>query len=430
MDSIQTDSTLESVAQPVNRLPEKFHVNVDRLRDDLDGLNTFGCIAETGGISRTSFSDADMEGRRWLMAEMEKAGLSTRMDAVGNVFGLWPASNAPVVMTGSHLDTVPNGGRFDGTLGVLAGLEAVRSLKEQGFSPRFPIEILATSEEEGRFGGMLGSQALAGAIDPDWLETTQDDSGTLLKDAMAQHGLDARQALQLKYQTPIRAFIELHIEQGPVLDRKNIPVGIVEGISGCANYSITLSGRSNHAGTTPMDMRADAFAGLAEFASAIPQIIEQAGSDQSRLTIGQVELKPNYPHTIPGRATFTLILRDMEENIMTTLAEICAGRLSDIARHHDLQLDIRQVSWLSPVPCNPDIQRLLADEADHLSLGSLTMPSGAGHDCQFMANLAPSGMIFVPSINGVSHSPLEDTNWRDIEAGARLLANALARLAS
>ena len=286
-------------------------INRDRLRAEMEDLGEIGRTEGVPGINRPGFSDADMAARAFMADRMKALGLLVSMDAVGNLSGLWKTGEGPAVMVGSHLDTVPMGGFYDGALGVAAAMECVRALMDAGVTPPCPIEVIATAEEEGRFGGMLGSQALAGAVDPAWLETAVDEDGTRLVDAMTAHGL-VPGAYETARRNPdsVKAFLELHIEQGPVLEAEGIPIGIVEGISGVFKWSVRLTGVANHAGTTPMDLRKDAFVGLVDFARQIPAIIAGAGTDQSRVTIGAVELKPNHPHTIPGEAVFTLIGRD------------------------------------------------------------------------------------------------------------------------
>lgn len=400
------------------------------MREDLAAASKFGFDPASRGVNRPGFSDADMEARRWLMRQMEAIGLSARMDKVGNVFGRWDAGDGPSVIVGSHLDSVPQGGIFDGALGVMAGLECVRTLMEQGARPRHPVEVLATSEEEGRFGGMLGSQALCGAVAADWLASAKDETGVRLADAMAAQGLDAADALKSGLApSDVKAFLELHIEQGPVLDNLGIPVGIVEGISGVLNWRVTLEGRANHAGTTPMEMRADAFAGLAEFAASLPEVRDAVGTEQSRLTIGKVDVRPNFPHTIPGEVRFHLVLRDLCEDVIRSLADECRRRLERAAGGHGLRLGIEQTSRLVPRHCHPEIVGLFREQAARLGVPYRLMPSGGGHDTQFMAEIAPSGMIFVPSIGGVSHAPDERTDWGDIEKGGNLLLSCLASLA-
>lgn len=411
-----------------NADPTTLHIDLQRLRDD---LLTLGRIGGDGRcINRTGFSDADMAARRWLLDRFRAAGLDTHMDPAGNVCGRWNTGTGPAVMIGSHPDSVPDGGLFDGSLGVLAGLECVRTLQEHGIEPPCPVEVVGTSEEEGRFGGMLGAQALAGKIDRDWFHGACDADGVRLTDAMRAQGLDPDRVFEARRDpASLKAFLELHIEQGPVLEARGIPIGIVEGISGVFNWSITFTGVANHSGTTPMDLRHDAFAGMAAFAHSIPQMIAEAGSAQSRLTIGKVELKPNFPHTIPGEATFSLIGRDLDADIMRTLATACRASLAAAAGQHGLDWSHQEHSWLEPTPCHPDIIAACTDRATALGLDFLHMPSGAGHDTQFLSTLTRAGMIFVPSRGGISHSPEEWTDWDDIEKGVNLLLHTLLKVA-
>jgi N-carbamoyl-L-amino-acid hydrolase len=420
------------VDQPLSPRAEnrpELAINLDRLRDEMIRLGEIGREPGVPGINRPGFSDADMQARRQMAERMRQVGLAVSMDAVGNLSGLWEAGTGPRVMVGSHLDTVPMGGLFDGALGVCAALECVRTLREAGAAPAHPIEVIATAEEEGRFGGMLGSQALSGQVDPDWLTRAVDEKGVRLIDAMQAQGLDPKRYKDAaRDPASVRAFLELHIEQGPVLERSNLQVGIVEVISGVFNWTIRLTGETNHAGTTPMSMRRDAFAGLAAFAVEIPAIIAAVGGDQTRVTIGAVEIKPGFPHSIPGEATFSLIGRDTSSEAMQRLATECRHRIERAADTHRLETEIAELSWLEPKRCDGEIVALLKRHADRLGYSSLQMPSGAGHDTQFMADLTKAGLIFVPSIGGISHAPEENTHWSDIEAGANLLLHAVAEL--
>jgi N-carbamoyl-L-amino-acid hydrolase len=352
------------------------------------------------------------------------------MDGAGNVFGRYGDPERPSVMMGSHLDSVPAGGMFDGALGVVAALEVLRVCKENDIATRYPLELVATSEEEGRFGGMFGVQAIAGQLTPDFVLNAHDADGNRLADALTKAGLDPMDALTAR-RTPdsIRAFLELHVEQGPVLESSGNTIGIVDGISGVFKWIVRLIGKADHAGTAPMNMRSDAFSGLADFAHEIRRIIDENGTDRSRLTVGKVELKPGNPHTIPGEAIFTLVGRDSDEAVMTDLAMACRKALSAIARRHNLMFEYEQVSWLNPVECTQDIVELFERHASRLELKWERMPSGAGHDTQFMAQIGPAGMIFVPSIGGVSHAPDEWTHWSDVETGTRLLLSAALDLA-
>ncbi|MEM7221840.1 MAG: Zn-dependent hydrolase [Pseudomonadota bacterium] len=405
-------------------------VNLERLKARLTALSAIGADPSGQGLQRLSFSAADFEARHWLAEQMAAIGLRTHLDAVGNVIGRWEVGRGPAVLVGSHLDSVPNGGAFDGALGVVAALECVEALMERGMHPAAPIEVIGTSEEEGRFGGMLGAQAMAGVVPEAWFFAAQDDGGVKLTDAMRRAGLDPN-AYPTARRDPkeVKAFLELHIEQGPVLEHRGLPVGIVEGISGVFNWTVVLTGRANHAGTTPMELRRDAFSGLAQFASEIPGILAQHGTSASRLTVGKVGLQPNFPHTVPGRAEFSIVGRDVEEPIMAALAAACRAALGRTAAHNGLDLTIDETSWLSPTPCHGDIVAAFKRQATALGLEAPVMPSGAGHDTQMMARLAPSGMIFVASKGGISHAPDEHSEWPDIEAGANLLLHTLLDVA-
>lgn len=408
-----------------------FSINVQRLKSDLDAVSRFGADETGRGITRPSFSDADMQARAWLLDRMKDLGLEARLDGAANVIGRWGCADGPAVMVGSHLDSVPSGGALDGALGVLAGLECVRTLMESGETPESPIEIVATSEEEGRFGGMFGAQALCGLVTAEWIEQAVDDKGELLTDAMRRQGLDPYAALEAgRVPSSVRAFLELHIEQGPVLEAAGISIGIVEGISGVFSWNCSLSGVANHAGTTPMNMRHDAFQGLARFATLLDGIVAEHGTPASRLTIGKVEVKPGFPHTIPGEAEFSLIGRDMDEARMRALADACLAGMKRVAGECGLELDWQEQSWLSPTRCHPDITDAFAQEAARLGLDHMVMPSGAGHDTQFMAQIARAGMIFIPSRAGISHSPDEWSDWADIQKGANLLLHTMLSLAN
>ncbi|MDF2179437.1 Zn-dependent hydrolase [Aliiglaciecola sp. CAU 1673] len=399
------------------------HIELSRLQNDLLELAHIGYDPISKGINRPGFSEADMQARRWLMDKLEKEGFSAALDSAGNVIGsLYPDWDGPVVAMGSHIDSVPCGGMFDGTLGVLAGLECMRVARDLKLDLKFPFEIYAFAEEEGRFGGMMGVQAITGQLTPDWLEKAHDASHKLLKDEMEKCGLNAIDALNARVDPKhFHAFLELHIEQGPVLERIGKPIGVVEAISGVYKWLVRLIGKANHAGTAPMDMRSDAFMGLADFAHEIPRIISEEGTDKSRLTVGKVELKPGYAHTVPGEAEFTLVGRDTDPQIMRNLADACRKVLSSIARKHNLMFEFEQMSWLEPQAMSDQVVKAFCNQAKKLELEHVVMPSGAGHDAQYMAQVTPTGMIFVPSVGGVSHAPDEWTHWQDIEKGANLL---------
>ncbi len=405
-------------------------IDIERLKSTLLDLSRIGFNEDDKGIYRTSFSEADMAGRRWLMQILESEGFQAQMDGAGNVYGRLGSTGRPTVTVGSHLDTVPAGGMFDGALGVVAALEVLRCVKESNVEVHWPLELVATSEEEGRFGGMLGAQAIAGDLTHEFILNAHDADGIKLTDAMTAAGLDPLRVLDARRAPDsMRAWLELHVEQGPVLEQVGKTIGVVDGISGVYKWIVRLKGKADHAGTAPMNMRSDAFMGLADFAHEIPRIIDEDGTDRSRLTVGKVELKPGAPHTIPGEALFTLVGRDSDEAVMEALGNSCRKSLSAIARRHKLMFEYEQVSWLKPVACSPEIVELLERQARRLDLSYQRMPSGAGHDTQFMTEITRAGMFFVPSVGGVSHSPDEWTHWDDVEKGANLLLHAAIELA-
>ncbi|UOM34012.1 Zn-dependent hydrolase [Acuticoccus sp. I52.16.1] len=406
------------------------HINSDRLAALLGAINRFGADPATGGYDRRAFSAADMDVRRWLLDTMRRDGLEAWMDPVGNVVGRF-GPPGPAVVVGSHLDTVPAGGAFDGALGVAAGLECVRAVREAGLALQRPIEVLATADEEGRFGGMLGSQAIAGLLPPGWIADARDAEGVPLAEAMRAAGLDPAQADAARRDPAgLHAFLELHIEQGPVLEAQGRDIGVATGISGCALLAVTLTGAANHSGTTPMDMRRDALVGLSHVGAALPQIARTVGTDDARLTIGFVELTPNQPHTIPGEATFTIVLRDVERGAMEAMAAAIDTRLREVCAQTGLAYALATRSWLDPVALDAGVRGRLMDAARSLGADPVTMPSGAGHDAQMMASVCPAGLLFVPSRGGISHAPEEFTPWSAIERGAEVLLCAVADLAS
>lgn len=400
-----------------------------RLRDLMTDVNKFGFNPKTGGHSRPGFSREDMAAREWLSAQMLDDGLQVWRDGAANVFGRFGPAAGPCVMVGSHLDTVPEGGAFDGALGVCVGLECVRAMRDAGVRPKIAIEVVATSDEEGRFGGMFGSQAMAGLINREWLDGAADVDGVFLADAMRKRGLEPESAPESARDSRLmRAFLELHVEQGPILEAEKIPVGIVESVSGVCSLLARFDGIANHSGTTPMEMRADAFAGVAQVAVAIPKVVTECGGKKSRVTIGKVELSPNFPRTIPGSAEFSVDIRDADESVMRALREKIQSVAALTARANNLTATVEEKSWLPPVALDRELVILLREQAESANLPFRMMSSGAGHDAQTMQTLCPSALIFVPSRGGISHAPEEHSDWDDIEKAANLLLSALARL--
>ncbi|KPK12170.1 MAG: allantoate amidohydrolase [Acidithiobacillales bacterium SG8_45] len=405
-------------------------INRERLQSDIEALAQIG-RKEDYGLYRMAFSEGDLHGREWFKNRIAEAGLELYQDGAANIHARFEWDGAtPSVMMGSHLDTVPGAGHLDGALGVLVALECLRCIKEEDLELDYPLEAVAFSDEEGRFGGMLGSQAVSGTLSPESIIAAEDLDGVKLTEAMEAVGLNAMDALHAKRSPEsVHAFIELHIEQGPILDNMGISLGNVDAIAGLFKWDVSLIGKANHAGTTPMDMRNDAFMGLSEFSSEIQRILDENGSARSVATIGRVEIKPGAANVIPGSVNFSLESRDTEQTVLDDLANAFRKALSAIARRRGLMFEFKVLSEIAPVKSDPGVIKTIENVAKSLNIPFLQMASGAAHDTQFMAHITRAGMIFVPSKDGRSHSIAEWTDMDDIEKGANVALNALYRIA-
>jgi len=405
-------------------------INQERLKSDIETLAKIGRDTDHG-IYRMAFSPGDMAGREWFKQRIVEAGLELYEDGAANIYGrlAWDGGKASV-MTGSHLDTVPGAGHLDGALGVLSGLECLRRIKEENISLQRPLEVVSFSDEEGRFGGMLGSQSITGRLTPESIHKAIDLKGVSLTEAMQSCGYDAMEALHARRQPDsIHAYVELHIEQGPILDQMGFSVGVVDAIAGLFKWDVSLIGTPNHAGTTPMHLRNDAFAGLAEFHTQIQRLLDENGSERSVATIGRVSLSPGAANVVPGRVDFSLEVRDTEQRVLDELQGACRRALSAIARRRNLMFEFKVLSEIAPVKCSSGLVDQIKNVADTLKIPSLRMASGAAHDAQMLAGMTRAAMVFVPSKDGRSHSAAEWTDLRDIEKGANVLLNTLLRLA-
>jgi len=406
------------------------NINRERLQADLEALAQIGREPDHG-IYRMAFSEGDMAGRAWLQQRILDAGLEFYQDGAANLHARlgWDGKR-PSVMMGSHLDTVPGAGHLDGALGVLTALECLRCIKEEGLGLDFPLEAVAFSDEEGRFGGMLGSQAIAGMLTPESIHAAVDLHGVTLSEAMDAVGLNAMDVLHARRRPDsIHAFLEMHIEQGPILDKLGISIGNVDAIAGLFKWEVKLIGTANHAGTTPMDMRNDAFMGLSEFSSQIQRILDENGSSRSVATIGRVDLHPGAANVVPGRVEFSLEARDTEQEFLDELANAFRRALSAIARRRGLMFEFKVLSEIAPVKCDVGILNTVENVGKSLNIPMLQMASGAAHDTQMMTSITRAGMIFVPSKDGRSHSVAEWTDMDDIEKGANVALNTLYRIA-
>ena len=403
-------------------------IDLGRFRRDVEALAAIG-RDPTGGISRPAWSPAHEEARAWLVAQLSAAGLATRVDPAGNVFGRL-GKGTPVVMTGSHIDTVPRGGPLDGALGVLAGLECLRTIAASGVRPSRALEVAAFTDEEGRFYGFFGSRAMTGSLDRKLAERLSDPVGLALPEAMRRAGFELARAPEARRDPQeIAAYVELHIEQGPWLEAADLPIGVVEGIVGIRRFRLTFVGQPDHAGTTPMDRRKDAFLTAAEYATKSRELVVRGGEGRAVTTIGVVDVRPGVSNIVPERAALVQELRDSEPTVLERLTSRTLQAARRVARRRGLVLETEHLMRADPVRMSPRIQTVIESAAASLGLPTRRMPSGAGHDAQVLAAVADAGMIFVPSQGGRSHRPDEWTDWPALERGANVLLGTLLRLA-
>jgi beta-ureidopropionase / N-carbamoyl-L-amino-acid hydrolase len=401
-----------------------------RLRARLEALSLYGRPAGAGfdaGVSRVAYSDADVAGRRYVIGLMREARLEPRIDPAGNIFARRAGRDrsAPPILFGSHVDSVPQGGNFDGDLGSLAAIEAILVLGERGQTTRHPLEIVVWAHEEGvAFGrGLAGSRIVAGDVAPGDLSQTW--NGMRRDDAIRRiGGAPERIAEAAREKGSIHCYFELHIEQGANLYRLGVPIGIVQGIVAIDRHDATIRGFANHAGTTPMAERQDAMIAASQLTLAVREIVTREPGRQVG-TVGRLEVSPNAPNVIPGEVKLSIELRDLSAATLRTLADEIKARAGQIARDTKTTIEITPSSHNPPADADARMQSAIARAAEGLRLESIVLPSGAGHDAQMMARLAPMGMIFVPSIDGISHSPRERTTWDDCARGAQVLLDAI-----
>lgn len=401
-------------------------VDQDRLEATLFRLADFG-KKQNGETSRVAFSDSDIAGREYVMQLMDSAGLEVSIDYAGNIIGHLKGEIQdlkPLAM-GSHIDMVPDGGNYDGIVGSLAAIEVVRTLKDNNIKMRSPLQVFIFPNEEG---GVMGSRALAGTLGPDALPVTN-STGYSMKEGINRIGGDSEKLnLVTRKKGDLAAFLELHIEQGAILDQSDLDIGVVEGIVGINWWDIEVTGNANHAGTTPMDMRQDALLAAARFIIAVN---EEALSLPGRhvATVGRIRAEPGAPNVIPGRVLLSLEIRDLSSDKINLLFTKISDRAMQIAAASGTAFSFTPVSANgSPALTDIGIRKEISDAAESLGLTYRQMQSGAGHDAQEMALIAPAGMIFVPSKDGISHSPKEFTSAADMANGANVLLHTLLAL--
>ena len=405
-------------------------INADRLWSRLYELAEVG-RSEGSGVTRLSFTEEERAAKGLVASYMREAGLEVRQDAVGNLIGRREGSDpeAPIVLAGSHVDSVPNGGDFDGPLGVLAAVEALQVMEERDVETRRPIEVVAFTDEEGaRFGfGMIGSRATAGTLTPEDLDR-EDESGVSIAGAMRDSGLDPERIDEAaRPEGSIHAYVELHIEQGRILENEDLPVGVVTGIAGPVWLRLTLEGEAGHAGTTPMGLRRDALVAAAAIVGRVEREAARTGTTVG--TVGQLELKPGGINIIPGHVSFSLDLRDIDKVVRDGVEARISDEAGRICEERGIGLETQTLQSLPPVLCSDLVRGAAREACDALGFEPFELASGAGHDGMHLADLCPIGMIFVRSKNGLSHNPDEYSSREDCTAGAEVLYLTLLRLA-
>jgi beta-ureidopropionase / N-carbamoyl-L-amino-acid hydrolase len=406
-------------------------INAARLLADLGALSAIGGRAD-GGLDRLAWSDHDLSARRWFAERIREAGLEPRVDAALNVFGHLPGTTGPWLLTGSHLDSVPNGGRLDGAYGAVAALEVLRTLAESHDSLAEQVEIVGFADEEGvRFEfGLIGSLALVGELDLSRLRDGLDWQDVPIGQVLAQAGRDVDRMVEAQQHRPsIKGFVELHIEQGPRMEAQGIDLAVVTGIVGVHRQRIQVFGTQNHAGTTPFGLRHDAGRTAARAAGELRDLV-QAADPEAVANIGSMRFDPGGVNVIPGRAEFTLEVRHLEERVVRHAVDSFATRLDRICAEEGCRTEVERLSWVPPAPMDAAVMDALEQACQETGRPPARMWSGAGHDAAVLSRHVPSGMLFVPSVGGISHSPREATSDAHLILGAQALLRGIRATAA
>lgn len=403
-------------------------INGPRLLASLQALGQLGALPG-GGVNRLALSDADRQGRDWTVARMRALGMRIDVDAIGNIIGTLPGTeDGPPVMTGSHIDTVRTGGLYDGNYGVLAGLEVVATLREAGLRTRRPLAVAVFTNEEGaRFQpDMMGSLVYVGGLPLQDALATCDADGVSVQAELQRIGYQGTTAVGAPL---VDSYVELHIEQGPVLEQMGLQIGVVEGVQGISWTEFTVAGQSNHAGTTPMALRHDAALVAAQVAVFVRELSARLGGRQLA-TVGAVRLSPNLVNVIAQKAVFTVDLRNTDSAVLAQAESELHAYALQAAQAEGVRITSRALARFEPVAFDPMLVDLVEQQARALGCSHQRLPSGAGHDAQMLARVCPSAMIFVPSVGGLSHNVREHTEPADLERGAQLLLQVVLALAN
>ena len=403
-----------------------YSVSKERLLRNLKKLSEFG-INKNNGNDRVAYSDYDIQAREYLKEYLKNLGLKVEVDYAANIIARKEGANKKLkpIIFGSHIDAVPNGGHFDGPLGVIAGIEALETILDNKIITSHPLELIIFTNEEG---GVFGSRALAGKLNNDALGV-KTASGFTNGEGVDRLGGNQKRIFEvIKSSNDYHAFVELHIEQGNILNKSNVDIGVVTGIVGLKWWNVVIEGFANHAGTTPMDERKDPMITAADFILLVRKVISELPGNQVG-TVGKIEAYPGAPNVIPGKVRLSLEIRDLDENKIDFLFSEIEKKAKMVASKNETTISFSSIDInASPALMNKQIQSLIIDSANQLNYSFKKMPSGAGHDAQDMAIIVPSGMIFIPSIDGISHSPKELSSDEDVYKGANVLLNTILKL--
>ena len=402
------------------------HINAKRIEERIAALSQFGKNPE-GGVSRVAFSDADVQGRNYIQTLMKAAGLEVRIDTAGNIIGKREGTNPslPPISFGSHIDSVPGGGNYDGDVGVIAAIECIEVLKESNQTTQHPLEVIVFSDEEG---GLVGSRSIVGEFHESAMEIKSHSGKTIREGIRAIGGDPDRINEAQRTKGSITAFLELHIEQGGILDSEKINIGVVEGIVGINWWDVTIEGFANHAGTTPMNQRKDALLAAAKLITAVNQVATRIPGRQVA-TVGRIKAEPGAPNVIPGKVVMSLEIRDLSSEKIQMVYDKIQAEAKKIEQESGTKIQFNALDTTAvPALSDERIRKLIAETAEELGFTYKLMPSGAGHDAQDIARIAPMGMIFVPSVGGISHSPKEFTRTEDMANGAAVLLRTILKI--
>jgi N-carbamoyl-L-amino-acid hydrolase len=409
--------------------PQARHINSARLQGTLEKLGEFGRNPE-GGVTRLGFSQTELDARAYVMDLMKQAGLDVRVDAAGNIFGSRAgAARLPTLLFGSHIDSVPKGGAFDGSVGTLGAIEVIRALNDGHVKTLHPLEVVIWTNEEGPHFGVsaLGSGVAAGSLGPEILDRKGED-GLTLADWLRRYGQDPAHLTDARIaRGSLAAVLELHIEQGPTLYETKVQIGIVQGIVGLKRWRCVATGVANHAGTTPMNRRKDALAAAARDLLTVREVVKTEPGRQVG-TVGYMKAEPGVVNVIPGRVEFPVELRDLDAAKIVRLWEVIRQRFARTDAEEGVETQCVEINEIAPALSDPSVQNAIREAARSAGLSTADLPSGAVHDAGEIARIAPMGMIFVPSRDGISHAPQEYSSWDDIANGAEVLYRTILRL--